>query len=368
MVLSIILGILLLGILVVVHEWGHFITARLCGIEVKEFSVGFGPKLLSRVGRRGCRYSLRLIPLGGYCMFYDEMGTEAAENPGGEADSRSFPLQKLWKRMLTILMGPVMNFALAFLVLFFIMVFTGVYAIQPGILEVTPGGPAMEAGLMAGDQILEVDGRDMSGRSLDPFLEAVRDYSGSGSLSFRVLRGGEILTLPVTPAWDGEQQAYRTGVVVRGAMAVKPEADGTLTGVMIRMSLWENIAYTWNYCVRSGGLILESLKKLVTTGEGLEETSGPVGVVSLVSQEVQRGGLPVFFDLLVIISINLGIMNLLPIPGLDGSRLIFLVLEGIRGKPVPPKYESMVHAAGFILLMLLMLFLTWRDISRLLGF
>ena len=165
----------------------------------------------------------------------------------------------------------------------------------------------------------------------------------------------EELQLELTPAWNEEEERMMVGVTVGGQYRLETE----------KTNLPGAIAASAQMCWRASGLILNALKNLVTTGEGIENTSGPVGIISIVSTEVRTGGFQAFLEMLISISINLGLMNLLPIPGLDGSRLIFGIIEVIRGKPVPPEKEAIVHTAGMVLLLGLMAVLTFKDILKL---
>ena len=348
-ILYVLIAILLLGILVVAHEFGHFMAARLTGIEVMEFAVGFGPKLLSRTSKKtGTKFSLRAIPLGGFCSFYGEDDATGKSKD----DPRAYGKQSVWKRMLTVLMGPMMNFILAFVVAAVYIFCTGVADVEPYLLDVEPGGPAQVAGLQAGDVIAEVNGANMLDGTMETLLGAI---DGSDELALTVRRDGETLTLLCTPFWDEGAGQYRIGITI----------SSRYTGASHPVSLGAAIGQSWDTCVYAGGMILNAVGALVTRGEGLDQTSGPVGVVSLVSQEVRNYGLDAFINLLVVISINLGIMNLLPIPGLDGSRFLFMVVEAIRRKPVPQEKEAMVHLVGMLFLFSLMIFFTFRDVMNL---
>ena len=172
-----------------------------------------------------------------------------------------------------------------------------------------------------------------------------------------IRRGEETLRTEMTPVWDEQEKKMRIGVTIGGVYRTEQR----------RVSFGEGIAESWKLCVNASGAILGALKDLVTTGKGLDQTSGPVGIVSLVSSEVREGGFSAFIQLLVLISINLGLMNLLPIPGLDGSRLVFGLVEVIRRKPVPPEKEAMVHLVGMVFLFAVMIFFTFKDIMRLFG-
>ena len=350
------LAILLLAILIVAHEGGHFWAARWTGIGVREFSVGFGPRLAGWKSRKyETEFSIRAIPLGGFCRFYGEDDTTGEF----QDDPRAFANQKLWKRMLVILMGPGMNFILAFVVatVFYwvngIGVATGV---DPYISEVMAAGPAYSAGLQAGDVVEEINGVSMLDGTTDTLINTIAGWKeGDAPLEMTILRNGERTKVSVTPIWDAEAERMRIGVIIGGTYRVEYRPVGFLEG----------FRYAGEMCWTASGAILSALKNLVTTGEGLDQTAGPVGIVSIVSTEVASGGANAFVQLLALISINLGLMNLLPIPGLDGSRLLFGLIELIRGKPVPPEKEAMVHLVGTVLLFGMLIIFTFKDVARL---
>ena len=354
----IILAILLLAILITVHEFGHFLAARAMKIEVREFAVGMGPKL---VGWKSKKYetdfSIRAVPLGGYSAFYGEDDARGISKD----DPRAFPKQKVWKRLFVILMGPVMNFVLAFVlatVFFWVNGVSTVTGVDPYIAEVMAAGPAYSAGLQPGDTVTEINGKDMLDGTMDTLLNTIGNWKeGEAPLRMTVRRGEETFETEMTPVWDREENKMRIGVTIGGIYRTETLPETFLGG----------FEHSWDWCVSASGAILGALKDLVTTGKGLDQTSGPVGIVSLVSEEVQVGGLSAFVQLLVLISINLGLMNLLPIPGLDGSRLVFCIVEIIRRKPVPPEKEAMVHLVGMVFLFGLMVFFTFKDIMRLFG-
>ena len=352
----IILAILLLAILITVHEFGHFLAARAMKIEVREFAIGMGPKLVGWKSRKyETTFAIRAIPIGGYCAFYGE------DDPTGKSrdDPRAFPKQNVWKRLFVILMGPMMNFVLAFVVatVFYwvsgISVATGV---DPYIADVMAAGPANFAGMEPGDRVKEINGRNMLDGTMETLLDTIQNWKeGDEPLKMTVERGDETLHMEMTPIWDETEQKMRIGVTIGGRYRTEMQPVG----------FFEGFRYSWELCVNASGAILGALKDLVTTGEGFDQTSGPVGIVSIVSSEVKEGGFSAFTQLLVLISINLGLMNLLPIPGLDGSRLVFGLVEIVRRKPVPAEKEAMVHMAGMVLLFGFILFVTYRDIVRL---
>ncbi|MBR2824169.1 MAG: RIP metalloprotease [Clostridia bacterium] len=355
-ILSILLAILLLAILIVVHEMGHFWAARWMHIDVAEFAVGFGPKLFGWKSRKyETTFAVRAVPLGGYCGFYGEDSLE--ELP--KDDPRLFPNQNVWKRLFVILMGPMMNFLLAFILatgFYWVNGISTVTGVDPYIMEVNAAGAARDAGLQAGDVITEINGKNMLDDTTETLLSAIGGYrQGDPALEVTVLRGEETLHLQLTPAWNEEEERMMVGVTIGGRYRLRTEKTNLAGAAKASAEM----------CWQASGLILGALKNLVTTGEGLDQTSGPVGIISIVSEEVRLGGMQAFLELLISISINLGLMNLLPIPGLDGSRLVFGLIEVVRRKPVPQEKEALVHTAGMVLLLGLMIFLTYQDVLRL---
>ncbi len=349
-ILYVLLALLLLGILITVHEFGHFAAARLCGIPVKEYSIGFGPKLLQWQSKKHeTLFSIRPIPLGGYCMFYgdtddDPDGTKMKDDP------RNYNNAAVWKRMLSVFSGPLMNFVLAFVVAIALMGIYGVTVATPFVADVVEGQPAAAAGLLPGDTFVTVRGLDMANASTTDVSAAIGDISGGQAVEMTVLRNGEELSFTINPEYNETEQRYMIGITIQQGYQDLP------AGMVIPAA--------WNMCKEAATVILDALGKLVTTGEGLDQTAGPVGVVQMVAEQTQQGGFEIFLYLMVIISINLGLMNLLPIPGLDGSRLIFMAIEAVRRKPVSQNIESMIHLAGYVLLLGLMAFFTFKDVLR----
>lgn len=330
-----ILALLLLGVLILAHEAGHFLAARACGIGVQEFAMGMGPLLLKKTSKKGTQFSLRLFPIGGYCQFYGE--DEDLPDP------RAFNRQPVWKRAITVASGPLMNFIVAFLVIVLYMSAVGLLAVVPKVAQVEPN--AQQAGLMPGDELIAVNGEAVTDTQL---IAMAIDESAGADVTLTVLRDGEQMEIAVTPFYDEELGRYRAGF--------------TFAQERVHVPLLQSIPFSVSYNVESVRLIASTLKNLVFKGEGVNEVTGPVGTVYVIQEVTQTGGLDVYLELIALISVNLGVVNLLPIPGLDGSRLLFLLVEAIRRRPVKREMEGAIHAAGFILLMGLMIVLTYKDI------
>lgn len=357
-VFYILAAILMLGIMVMVHEAGHFFAARLTGIPVKEFAIGFGPKLLSWNSKKyETKFFVRLIPMGGYCMFYGEDDTEEKEKDD-ERNLNNFPV---WKRLVTILMGPVMNFVLALVVAIGITGLVGVVddvLVYTEIMEVTPGSAADMAGVRPGDVIIRVNGRSAQGFTDDGeyiISDAIRSYQeGDAPLEVTVRRGGTEKQLSLTPAFDAKENRMMVGIVMRAQLerSFSPVPFGDV------------IPRAFDTCVQNAKDVVNGLITLFTKKDALKDAAGPVGIIQQVAEYTQMIDWVYYLELLVFISVNLGLFNLLPIPGLDGSRLIFLAIEGIFRKPVPRKIEAYIHMGGYLLLIGFMIFVTFQDVGR----
>ncbi len=331
------LALLLLGVLIMAHEAGHFWAARACGIEVQEFAMGMGPLLAKWKSKKETQFSVRLLPIGGFCQFYGE--DEDVNDP------RAFNNQAVWKRVVTVISGPLMNFIVAFVVIVLYLSLLGVPVTVPRVDEVE--NHAAAAGLMAGDELLYVN--EAPADSTNAVLAQIMGSEGK-TVTLKVERAGEEISIPITPFFDEEAGRYRVGF--------------TFAQERERVSLLESVPFSVIYNAESVRLIGVTLKNLLFRGEGVNDVTGPVGTVYVIQEVTQQGGIDTYLELLALISVNLGVMNLLPIPGLDGSRLLFLLAEGIRRKPIKRELEGAIHGAGFVLLMGLMVALTYKDIMQ----
>lgn len=345
---TLILFVLIFGVVVVSHEFGHFLLAKANGIHVIEFAVGMGPTLLS-FQKGDTKYSLKLFPIGGACMFEGEDGLEVRE---GETSEGSFLNAGVWARISTVIAGPVFNFVLGFIIA---IVFVNMVALRdPVASDVIEGGGAMEAGMQAGDRILSLNGeRIYLYEELTLFIQTY----GGGDITIEYERDGQVYTTVATPQYDESEGRYLIGI---------SNSD------FVELEGLDCLKYAWyelRYSVKS---TYKSLGMLVTGRVERENVAGPVGIaVNVVGKTYEAtreyGWQTVLVNMLYItmlLSVNLGILNLLPIPALDGGRLVFLLVEVIRGKPVPPEKEGMVHFIGMVFFMILMVIVFFNDLAN----
>ena len=332
----IIIAILVFGVLIFTHELGHFLAAKACGVGVYEFSLGMGPKLFS-FKKGGTQYSLRLLPIGGFV----QMVGEDEENYAPD----SFMQKKVWQRIAVIFAGPFMNFVTAVITFIIVFMLMGVPSSANIVGSPIEGSPAAVAGLEAGDKITAINGIEVS--DWDSMVAAIQAQTGGEALNIEAQRDGETLQFTITPYFDETQNAWLIGI-----------NSGTE-----KLNLFRSIGYGFEQTYYYTKLLLVSLWQMIT-GQVEPDVAGPVGIVTLVGEVAQVGFANVLL-LLGILSINLGVINLLPLPALDGSKIVFLAIEGVRGKAIDPNKEAMIHFVGFALLMILMLVITYQDIMRL---
>lgn len=342
-----ILFIVIFGIVVISHEFGHFLLAKANGIHVVEFSVGMGPSLFS-FQKGDTRYAIKLFPFGGACMFEGEDGLNTEEGEPGEG---SFLKANVWSRIATVVAGPLFNFILAFIIA---LVMVNMILIRdPVATEVLEDGAAMEAGLEDGDRIVSLDGEKVY--LYEELLLFTQIYSG-GEVKVGYERDGHLDYTMLTPKYDESSGRYMLGI---------SNAD------FVELKGLDGLRYAW-YEIRYNVMTTyKSLKLLVTGRVSREQVSGPVGIASMVGETYENtkeyGWQNVLVNMMnftLMLSVNLGVLNLLPLPALDGGRLVFLLIEVVRGKPVPPDKEGMVHFIGLMFFMVLMVFLLFNDISK----
>jgi len=339
-------AILVFGVLIFIHEFGHFLVAKLVGVRVEEFSIGMGPSAFSK--KKGdTLYSIRILPFGGYVKMTGEAGLEEDSDIPPD-DPRRFNNKTVAQRMGVIVAGPLMNLFLAVVIFAIVFTFIGVPFVDTTISEVVENSPADQAGLKAGDTIVAIDGEKVSEWSEMVFI--IQNRVGE-ELELTVNRNGEEKIFMITPKMDPETQVGIIGVIQN-------------TPQWRKMNPVQALVTGFTQTVEIIVLTLVGIAQLITGQLDSGGVAGPVGIIQLIGESA-RVGLVYLLNLTAIISINLGLLNLFPIPALDGSKLIFLGIEALRGKPIDAKKENFVHLIGFALLMLLMIFITYNDILRL---
>lgn len=342
--MGIVLAILLFSLIIIIHELGHFSLAKANKIRVDEFSLGLGPTLFGKV-IGGTKFSLKLLPFGGACMMGEDDADDMSEG--------SFNSKSVWARMSVIVAGPLFNLILGWLLCMIMVGWIGYAA--PVITEVRDGYAAKEQGIQSGDVITEVNGEKVHLWD-EVSLHNLTNQKGEAT-EITYLRDGKETTVTLTPRQlDGDPYPM---------LGFNGPSERTQTGIIGAVKYG---AYTLKYWV---DYTFECLKMLVTGQVGIQQMSGPVGIVTVVDDAYKNslpGGIEVvilnLMNICILITANLGIMNLLPIPALDGGRLAFLIVEAVRGKRIPPEKEGMVHFAGFALLMVLMVVVMYNDIVR----
>lgn len=356
MIVSIIIFLLIFSLIVVSHEFGHYIVGKKNGIHAVEFFVGLGPKIFKWT-KDDTEFSIKLLPFGGACVFEGMDPLEAKDKEEGAKEEtdpendRSFNNAPVWGRFATALAGPLFNIVLAYICGVILAASSGV--VIPVIRDVVPESGAAEAGIKKGDIIKSINGHSIH---LSTEVSFTSFYSLGEPMDMVIERDGEEINLVVTPKYYEEDQRYYIGIT---------------NGKYYECGVWDSLKYGFynvEYILRA---TIDSLRMMFTGQVGKDDLAGPVGIVKIVDetydQAKEYGAMEVvlsMLNLVMLLSANLAVMNLLPLPALDGGRLVFLLIEAIRGKPVPPEKEGYVHLAGMALLFALVIFVFVNDITK----
>lgn len=377
MIRTIILFLIIFGVVVIGHEFGHFLIGRRNGIRVLEFMVGMGPTLFS-FEKGGVKYSLKLFPLGGACMFDGEDGMDAQEyerkergmrrkamietepplpddkfGTATEAQGMPFTEAGVWKRIATVFAGPFFNFVLAFVMALVLTAFSGVDL--PVVKGISEGSAAEEVGLMAGDVITQINNEKIH---FYREVQVISNMNRGETLEIHYTRDGQKGVVSVTPRYDIDNDRYYIGLVGRGEYLDCNPLQ------VFRYGFYEVEYYAKTTYKSLGMLVRGRLSK--------NDVSGPVGIAQFVGETYDyaeenygtSSAILTMLEIVVLLSVNLGIMNLLPLPALDGGRLLFMFVEVVRGKPVAPEKEGLVHFAGLVMFMVLTVFIMYNDIMK----
>ena len=356
-----------LTIVVFVHELGHFLVGRWCGVDDKTFSIGFGRELFGFNDRHGTRWRFALIPLGGYVKFSGDADASSAPDDdavgrmSAQERARSFPAQSLGERAAIVAAGPVANFLLAILIFAGSAFFFGKQVLIPRVDAVVAGSAAERAGLKAGDIVIAIDGQKVASFS---DMQRIVSTRPEERLEVSIERDGGTVTLPVTPAlteMKTQLGTQRIGVI--GVRASPRPEDWKVQRFGLLESTKAGFVETWFVVTRT----YDYIAKLVTGRESTDQLSGPIRIAQVSGVVASNGGLLGLVNLAAILSVSIGLMNLVPVPMLDGGHLLFYLYEALRGRPLSPRAQEIGFRLGLALVLMLMLFVTWNDIVHVRG-
>jgi regulator of sigma E protease len=354
-----------LTVVVFIHELGHFLVGRWCGVGVKAFSIGFGPELLAWTDRRGTRWKISAIPLGGYVKFVGDMnGASVPDQQGLETMSaaeraESFHHKKVWQRAAIVAAGPAANFLLAILVFASIALISGRDVLTPRIDQVQPGSAAERAGFQSGDLVVSINGRP-----IESFAEMQRFVSARAteSLQIAVDRNGRAVTLTAVPDLKEQKTPFGTQRIgLLGLQASRDPSDLRHVTYGPLQSLRLGALETWYVVDRT----FDYIAKLVVGRESADQLSGPIRIAQVSGQVATLGGIGGLISLMAVLSVSIGLINLFPIPLLDGGHLMFYAFEAARGRPLSDRAQEIGFRIGLAIVVMLMLFATWNDILHL---
>ncbi|HEV7872926.1 MAG TPA: RIP metalloprotease RseP [Enterovirga sp.] len=355
-----------LTIVVFVHEYGHFIVGRLCGVGVKAFSIGFGRELYGWNDRHGTRWKISAVPLGGYVKFVGDMNGASVPDEAvlarmdPEERRISFHHQPLAKRAAIVAAGPIANFLLAILVFAGLTYFAGRQVLVPRVDLVQPGSAAETAGFRPGDLVLGIDGREI-GSFAD--MQRIISTSAGDTLSFTVERDGGRVSLQATPTVrEVDMPGFgKQKIGLLGLQGSRNPADVKFVRYGLVDSIGAGFQETWNVIERT----FNYLARMLSGRESPQQLSGPIGILKVSGDVASAGGLASLTGLIAILSVSIGLLNLFPIPLLDGGHLMFYAFEAVLGRPLSDRAQEIGFRIGLAIVVMLMLFATWNDIVNL---
>jgi regulator of sigma E protease len=357
--------IFVLAIVIFVHEMGHFLVGRWCGVGVKAFSIGFGPEIFGWHDKHGTRWKLSIIPLGGYVKFAGDANVSSAKDAdeidrmSDEERAVSFHHKSVGKRAAIVAAGPFFNFIFAIAIFAGIAYFNGKTVLEPRVGAVIEGSAAERAGFMPGDLIVSINGRAIVGFS---DLQRLVSSSSDDNLRIVVERGGAFETLVATPVRTETETPFgRQRVGLLGLQALNDEGAIRQIEFGLVESLGQGVSETVFVIDRT----VDYLHKLVTGRESADQLTGPIRIAKVSGDVASFGGLLGLISLTALLSVSIGFINLFPIPMLDGGHLMFYAIEAVRGRPLSDQAQEIGFRIGLALVLMLMLFVTWNDIVNL---
>ncbi len=347
---SIISLIVLLGVLIFVHEIGHFLAAKYCGVKVLKFSLGFGPKLIGRKWGE-TEYLVSVFPLGGYVKL---LGESEMEEMADEDRRRCFAAQSVWRRIAIVAAGPLFNFLLA-IVIFAIIYMAGLPVLSAKLGGIQEGSPAAVAGLAAGDVVTRIDGRDIT--RWDDLAQIISRSAGA-EMKMEIRRNQEVLVKTVRPVPHKSETIFGEEIEVF-KIGVMASQETFVERLNPAAALWGGIKHTWIITKMTCLSIYKMIEGVISP----KNLGGPILIAQLAGKQAQEGLIPFLF-FMALLSINLGVLNLLPIPVLDGGHIMFFLIEIIKGRPVKPKWRELAQSVGFVVIILLMILVFYFDLTR----
>ena len=348
----ILLAILVLLIMITVHEFGHYLSGKLLGFGIQEFAIGFGPKIYSKTKKSGEVFSIRAFPVGGFCAFSGE--DEDSEDP------KAFNNRPVWRRIIVLISGSFMNYLLALLVIIFMF---GTYG-QSSLISVktTPSATIpTENVLQDYDVILKANGKNVY--VLTDLLSAVEDKKAGDKISFTLLREKQVIEKEITLRTDTEFKNMEDVFTLYDALGFYYEktengemTNGGLYSTSVKLGFFKTIGRSFDYSFKLAGTVFNVLGELLTGKLGVDSVGGTVTTIKVTADSIKIGGFRYLLNITALIGVNLAVFNMLPIPALDGSRVVFCLIEGIRRKPISRKVEGVIHTVGLILLLLFAVF------------
>ena len=355
--------VIILSVIVFIHEFGHYFIARLCGVRITDFSIGFGKELLGWKDKHGTRWKISLIPMGGYVKMFGDASEASApdssklEELTTEEKAETFHFKPLWKKAAIVFAGPAFNFLLTIGIFTYFSFTYGITTAEPIIGEILPASAAQEAGLQAGDRVVSIDGQSIERFSDIPMM--IITNTGT-PVTLNILRKQQPLTITMTPKFmeDEDSLGNKNKRPMLGFRSMKLKAQD----VGILGAVKESLVQTWDLTVVTG----HYLSQVVFGERSAKEMKGPLGIAKMSGQATEKGLYTVLW-FMALLSANLGFINLLPIPPLDGGHLLFYTLEGLRGRPLAMKFQEYSFRAGFALVLCVMALTIYNDVHDLIS-
>jgi regulator of sigma E protease len=350
--------LVLISAITFVHEMGHFVVGRICGVRVDTFSLGLGPELFARVDRMGRRWRVGVLPFGGYVKFHDPEPFAGSQTPANEG---SFSGQKVWRRAAIVVAGPLANFLLAIAIFTGYVLYYGIGTRPPIILQIGPGSAAEAAGLQPGDRVVSINGNPISDwRGIENAIVTSR----AEPLNIRIVRQSNELTVVAIPRISQTDSYF--GKVAIPFLGVGPSPDAR----DVRVVHYGLIGSAWEGAKKVGTVVAETgayFSGLVSGQESVDQISGPLRMAKGSGEAARLGGLETLTYLAALLSISIGIVNLLPIPILDGGRLVYFSLEAMRGRPISARSQEIGFRFGAAFIVAVMVLTTYNDLRHLSG-